>query len=45
MLEGHYWTDRNTAGEMQLTEKRREKFQDFESARAFYAQLPPTGKQ
>lgn len=44
MLEGHYWTDRNTAGEMQLTEKRREKFQDFESARAFYAQLPPTGK-
>jgi hypothetical protein len=45
MLEGHYWTDRNTAGEMHLTEKRREKFQDFESARAFYAQLPPTGKQ
>lgn len=44
MLEGHYWTDRNAAGEMQLTEKRREKFQDFESARAFYAQLPITGK-
>lgn len=44
MLEGHYWTDRNTAGEMQLTEKRKEKFQDFESARALYVQLPTTGK-
>jgi hypothetical protein len=42
MLEGHYWTDRNTAGEMHLTERRSEKFQDFESARAFYAHLLPT---
>ena len=44
IIEGHYWTDRNTAGEMRLTEKQREQFQDFESAQAFYAQLPTTGK-
>ena len=39
MLEGHYWTDRNTAGEMRLTNKQKEKFQDFQSAQAHYAQL------
>ncbi len=44
IIEGHYWTDRNTAGEMRLTERHREQFQDFESAQAFYAQLPTTGK-
>lgn len=36
-LEGHYWTDRNTAGEMRLTDRRKEKFQDFQSAQAYYA--------
>jgi hypothetical protein len=40
MLEGHYWTDRNTAGEMKLTDRQRKKFQDFKSAQAHYAQLP-----
>jgi hypothetical protein len=39
MLEGHYWTDRNTAGEMRLTERQRKKFQEFQSAQAHYAQL------
>lgn len=40
MLEGHYWTDRNTAGEMKLTDRRKPKFQDFKSAQTYYAQLP-----
>jgi hypothetical protein len=39
MLQGHYWTDRNTAGEMRLTERQKNKFQDFESAKAHYATL------
>ncbi len=39
MLQGHYWTDRNTAGEMRLTERQKKKFQDFQSAHAYYAQL------
>lgn len=38
LLQGHYWTDRNTAGEMRLTDRRKEKFQDFVSAQAHYAQ-------
>jgi hypothetical protein len=38
MLEGHYWTDRNTAGEMKLTNRRNPRFQDFNSAQAYYAQ-------
>jgi SMODS-associating 2TM, beta-strand rich effector domain len=36
VLEGHYWTDRNTAGELRLTDRRKKKFQDFDSARTFY---------
>jgi len=40
MLQGHYWTDRNTAGEMLLTDRQKPKFQDFKSAQAYYAQLP-----
>ena len=40
MLQGHYWTDRETAGEMLLTDRQKPKFQDFKSAQAFYAQLP-----
>src|SRR5262249_29828023 len=34
-LEGHYWTDRNTAGEFRLTDRRKQTFQDFNSARDF----------
>ncbi|WP_348265285.1 hypothetical protein P8935_12230 [Telmatobacter sp. DSM 110680] len=37
MLEGHYWTDRNTAGEMQLTGRQNQKFQNFKSAQDHYA--------
>ncbi|HEY1210091.1 MAG TPA: hypothetical protein VGE85_12025 [Terracidiphilus sp.] len=44
ILDGHYWTDRNTAGEMHLTERQKRKFQDFKSAQAYYAQLPITKK-
>ena len=33
-LEGHYWTDRNTAGELRLTDRQKQKFQDFHSAQA-----------
>jgi hypothetical protein len=40
MLHGHYWTDRNTAGEMLVTDRQKPKFQDFKSAQAYYAQLP-----
>jgi hypothetical protein len=36
-LEGHYWTDRNTAGELRLTDRQKQKFQDFKSAQAHYA--------
>ena len=39
MLEGHYWTDRNTAGELRLTKRQKNKFQDFKSAQAHYAKL------
>jgi len=39
-LQGHYWTDRNTAGEMLLTDRRKPKFQDFNSAQSYYAELP-----
>ena len=41
-LEGHYWTDRNTAGEMLVTDRQKLKFQDFRSAQAYYAQRPAT---
>lgn len=37
-LIGHYWTDRKTAGELELTDRQKKKFQDFSSARTFYAQ-------
>lgn len=33
-LEGHYWTDRDTRGEMTLTEPRRKLFSSFASADA-----------
>jgi hypothetical protein len=41
-IEGHYWTDRETAGEIELANRKKQKFQDFTSARAYYAQLPTT---
>jgi hypothetical protein len=36
-LAGHYWTDRKTAGEIQLSDQRRKKLQTFESSKASYA--------
>jgi hypothetical protein len=38
---GHYWTDRESAGEMELTDQQRKKFQTFQSAQDHYRQLPP----
>lgn len=38
-LEGHYWTDRNTAGEMEFSARHARKFEHFQSAQAFYATL------
>lgn len=39
---GHYWTDRETAGEMELSNRQKKKFQTFQSARVYYMQLPAT---
>jgi hypothetical protein len=39
-MAGHYWTDRRTAGEMQLTDRRSKRFQTFDSARAHYEKQP-----
>jgi hypothetical protein len=36
MLRGHYWTDRNTAGELLLTGRQKQSFQDFESAQTYH---------
>jgi hypothetical protein len=36
---GHYWTDRETAGEMELTNQQSKKFQTFQSARDYYDKL------
>jgi hypothetical protein len=38
-LVGHYWTDRETAGEMELTNRQKKKFQTFQSAQTHYIQL------
>jgi hypothetical protein len=35
---GHYWTDRESAGEIELTDRRSQKFQDFQSAQTYYSQ-------
>jgi len=35
-LIGHYWTDRATAGEMELNSRQRKKFQTFDGARAYF---------
>lgn len=39
-LFGQYWTDRQTAGEMELTDQQQKKFGTFQSARDFFATLP-----
>jgi hypothetical protein len=41
-LVGHYWTDRKTAGEIHLTKRQKEKFQTFQTAKAYYDHLPRT---
>lgn len=38
-LIGHYWTDRGTAGEMELTSRQSKTFQTFQSAQDHYIQL------
>jgi hypothetical protein len=35
-LEGHYWTDRNTSGEITLSKRRRKQANDMTSAAALY---------
>jgi hypothetical protein len=35
---GHYWTDRETGGEMTFTDRQKKKFQTFAAAREFYLQ-------
>jgi hypothetical protein len=37
---GHYWTDRESAGEMELTDQQSKKFQTFQLVQAYYRQLP-----
>jgi hypothetical protein len=39
-VTGHYWTDRETAGEMELSNRQKKSFQTFKSAQAYYNQLP-----
>ncbi len=36
-IEGHYWTDRNTAGEMSLSDRKHDFAHDISSARNLYA--------
>ena len=35
-LAGHYWTDRNTSGEIKLTNRKKKHFGSFDAARAGY---------
>jgi hypothetical protein len=35
---GHYWTDRESAGEMELTDRRKKNLQTFQSAKTYYGQ-------
>jgi hypothetical protein len=37
-IVGHYWTDRETAGEMELNNRQPKKVQTFQSARDYYGQ-------
>ena len=36
---GHYWTDRESTGEMELSNQQNKKFQAFQSALAYYGAL------
>lgn len=36
---GHYWTDRQTAGEIELSHQQKKKFQTFESAKSHYSDV------
>jgi hypothetical protein len=36
---GHYWTDRDSAGEMELSNRQGKKFQTLQSANAYYGSL------
>jgi SMODS-associating 2TM, beta-strand rich effector domain len=38
LLQGRYWTDRNTAGALSLSDRQNRKFQDFKSAQVHFAQ-------
>lgn len=40
-LDGHYWTDRNTGGELRLTDHKKKVFHDFETARRAFASESP----
>lgn len=42
-IVGHYWTDRESAGEMELSNQQNKKFQMFQSARDYYEKLPRKG--
>ena len=35
-LKGEYWTDRNTAGQLELTERKKKIFHDFQTAKAAF---------
>jgi hypothetical protein len=35
-VAGHYWTDRQTGGEIEFSNRRRKRFQTFQSAQAYY---------
>ena len=37
---GHYWTDRQTAGEIELADRQKKRFQTFRSAHEYYSKLP-----
>jgi hypothetical protein len=41
-MQGQYWTDRNTAGQMSLSQHQSVKFQDFKAAKAHFDALPKT---
>ena len=42
-LIGHYWTDRKTAGEIELTQRQKNRFQTFQAAKKHYDELPSGG--
>ena len=39
-LIGHYWTDRKTAGEIELTKRQKQSFQTYQAAKLHFDQLP-----